>query len=336
MARTNYTIGKKLLLSFGAVLIAAITMAALSLITIARINASSDEVVNRSARKMVVANTLDTSVSDLIGLSRGMMLRAFLKDSAGIDKYHADYGKEVSDMKAALAVLAPLIKSPRGVQLLGGISQSVDTFDRFGEQMYQKAAAGDLKDSIAVQKDEFLPFATTVRTQVEVLMAYQSEVMTNSASVTKDIEAQSVWLTIVVTLVCLALGVVVTMVVRQINSSLRSCVDTLRDGAQQIAAAAQEVSSSSQSLAQGASEQAASIEETSASSAEINAMARRNTENSQTTASMVSESTTQFEHTNRELLEMVAAMDGISASSEQISKIIKVIDQIASRPTFWR
>ena len=58
-------------------------------------------------------------------------------------------------------------------------------------------------------------------------------------------------------------------------------------------------------------------------------MARRNMENSQTTASMVSESTTQFEHTNRELLEMVAAMDGISASSEQISKIIKVIDQIA-------
>jgi methyl-accepting chemotaxis protein len=58
-------------------------------------------------------------------------------------------------------------------------------------------------------------------------------------------------------------------------------------------------------------------------------MARRNTENSNATAAMVSESQIRFEETDRSLTEMIAAMDGINASSEQISRIIKVIDQIA-------
>jgi methyl-accepting chemotaxis protein/methyl-accepting chemotaxis protein-1 (serine sensor receptor) len=121
----------------------------------------------------------------------------------------------------------------------------------------------------------------------------------------------------------------VVFIVRQINHDLRFTVTSLAEGAEQIAAAATQVSSSSQSLAQGASEQAASIQETSAATEEINSMARRNTENSNSTAAMVSTSLTRFEETDQSLTEMVAAMDGINASSEQISRIIKVIDQIA-------
>ncbi len=105
--------------------------------------------------------------------------------------------------------------------------------------------------------------------------------------------------------------------------------DHLGSFAEQINSAANQVASSSQSLAQGASEQAASIEETSASIEQINAMARRNTDNSNATASIVSESQRSFETTNQSLDQMVLAMDGLDSSSDQISKIIRVIDQIA-------
>ena len=105
--------------------------------------------------------------------------------------------------------------------------------------------------------------------------------------------------------------------------------DYLGGFTEQITAAAQQVASSSQSLAQGASEQAASIEETSASIEEINAMAQRTTENANATASLVSESQRKFQSTNLSLDQMLLAMNGLETSSEQISKIIKVIDQIA-------
>ena len=128
-----------------------------------------------------------------------------------------------------------------------------------------------------------------------------------------------------------ALGVcaVVALLIRHLTADLRNTAAQLDEGAQQIAAAALQVSSSSQTLAQGASEQAASIEETSAASEQINAMARRNTENSASTAEIVTASQLRFDATDRSLAEMVAAMNGIDAASEQIARIIKIIDQIA-------
>ena len=118
-------------------------------------------------------------------------------------------------------------------------------------------------------------------------------------------------------------------VVRQVNTKLRNVVSQLTEGAGQVASAASQVASSSQSLAQGSSEQAASLEETSASSEEIKAMACRNSENAREAAMLVTGSQQQFAQTNHSLHQMVAAMDDINTQSGKISKIIKVIDEIA-------
>jgi methyl-accepting chemotaxis protein/methyl-accepting chemotaxis protein-1 (serine sensor receptor) len=121
----------------------------------------------------------------------------------------------------------------------------------------------------------------------------------------------------------------VGFVIRQVNAMLRNSVVELSESVVQIASAASQVAASSQSLAQGASQQTATIEETSSASAEINSMAHRTTENSRTTAELVGRSQEGFARTNQSLTEMVGAMDGINASSQKISKIIKVIDEIA-------
>jgi methyl-accepting chemotaxis protein/methyl-accepting chemotaxis protein-1 (serine sensor receptor) len=114
-----------------------------------------------------------------------------------------------------------------------------------------------------------------------------------------------------------------------INRVLTRSIQSLREGAQQVASAAGQVSASSQSLAQGSSEQAASLEETSASTEEINSMAHKNAENSRSAADLVSDAQTRFGQTKQALDSLVEAMAGIGASSAKISKIIKVIDEIA-------
>ena len=103
----------------------------------------------------------------------------------------------------------------------------------------------------------------------------------------------------------------------------------LSEGAGQVASAAGQISSSSQSLAQGASEQAASLEETSSSSEEINSMARKNAENSQSRPLPCCAVAAESEETNHSLGSMVTAMTDIKNSSDKVSKIIKVIDEIA-------
>jgi methyl-accepting chemotaxis protein/methyl-accepting chemotaxis protein-1 (serine sensor receptor) len=121
----------------------------------------------------------------------------------------------------------------------------------------------------------------------------------------------------------------VLFVVLGINRTLRKAAAELSQGAIQTASAAAQVSSSSRSLAQGSSEQAASLEETSASTEEINSMARKNTDQSRSAAQLVGRSQNDFVEANHALQQMVTAMDNIGASSDKISKIIKMIDEIA-------
>ena len=58
-------------------------------------------------------------------------------------------------------------------------------------------------------------------------------------------------------------------------------------------------------------------------------MARKNTENSRTAADSMTEASERVVEANRNLEQMVISMNEINASSDKISKIIKVIDEIA-------
>jgi methyl-accepting chemotaxis protein len=131
------------------------------------------------------------------------------------------------------------------------------------------------------------------------------------------------------------IGAVVTgvsfsaVIIRGLNASLRRFARDLSDGAIQVASAASQVAASSQSLAQGASEQAAALEETSASSQEVRSMADRNTEHAGMANQLVVQSGQQVEVANGLLNNMVNSMRDITQSSEKISRIIKIIDEIA-------
>ena len=122
---------------------------------------------------------------------------------------------------------------------------------------------------------------------------------------------------------------VAACVVQSIGKGLGRLVEELDESIGQVSSAAMQISSSSQSLAQGTSEQAASLEETSASSEEMTSMTRKNADNSLQCTQLMSVVDGRVADANRTLQQMVASMAEINGSSEKISKIIKVIDEIA-------
>jgi methyl-accepting chemotaxis protein len=162
------------------------------------------------------------------------------------------------------------------------------------------------------------------------LMALNRKNGETDASESQQTYTRTFWILLLAALLCSAAGIVTAFVViRNLNRVLRQVVTDLSQGASQVAAAAGQIASSSQSLAQGSTEQAASLEEISASSEEISAMARRGTDNSREAADLVGNSQRKFVQTNESLEQTVAAMGEISAQSGKISRIIKVIDEIA-------
>jgi methyl-accepting chemotaxis protein/methyl-accepting chemotaxis protein-1 (serine sensor receptor) len=96
-----------------------------------------------------------------------------------------------------------------------------------------------------------------------------------------------------------------------------------------VSSAAQQVTSASQALAQGSSEQAATLEETSASAEEINSMTQKNAANARSAAGETESADQLLKETTHKLDQMIGSMNEINASSEKISRIIRVIDEIA-------
>ena len=116
---------------------------------------------------------------------------------------------------------------------------------------------------------------------------------------------------------------------RKMTDNVNDVMRNITLSAQQVAAAARQVSDSSQALSQGSTEQAASVEELSASMEEIAAQTSQNVVNANKVNEMSTTSKEAATRGNNQMKEMLRAMEEINEASSSISKIIKVIDEIA-------
>ena len=110
---------------------------------------------------------------------------------------------------------------------------------------------------------------------------------------------------------------------------LAKLLEEVGAGADQIDTGAQQIASASQSLSEGAAQQASSLEEISSSLEEMSSMTERNADNCRQAATLSEECMRSGDRGKNEMNEMSAAMNEIKSSSAEISKIIKVIDEIA-------
>ncbi|MCG8618865.1 MAG: methyl-accepting chemotaxis protein [Desulfobacterales bacterium] len=119
------------------------------------------------------------------------------------------------------------------------------------------------------------------------------------------------------------------IIARGIIRILTRITDGMGEGANQVASAAGQVSNASQSMAEGASQQAASIEETSSSMEEMASMTKKNAENASHADGLMKEANQVVVKANRSMGSLTRSMADITQASEETSKIIKTIDEIA-------
>ena len=107
-----------------------------------------------------------------------------------------------------------------------------------------------------------------------------------------------------------------------VGRTFNRIVDGMIEGVQQVNDGAGQVSTSSQQLAEGASEQASSLEETSSALEEMAAMTKNNAGSAKEASEIAAEASKAATAGDQ-------TMASINESSQQISKIIKVIEEIA-------
>lgn len=118
----------------------------------------------------------------------------------------------------------------------------------------------------------------------------------------------------------------------KINNTLKMLSTTLEKVAVdsiKIQTAAVEMNNASQSMAEGTTEQAASLEEISSSMSEIDNVAKRNRDNSEQAQQLSNQTMQEISNSNKQMEAMLISMKQIDKTSRDVSKVIKVIDEIA-------
>ena len=324
------TIGKKLYTGLAAMLLITLMMGVIAMRNVSRLGSDVEGIANISARNLYLAGEVSTLTSDVLASVRGTLLRAHMNDSEQARKYSVLAGQDIVQIRKANGELLQRTIRPELREIAQTrIEDRIDTLEQLNTTLLELTLKTNLADADALYRERLNPLSKGVSSAAAELADKEYEQITSRADAATALVAPARNISLLMVILSLGVGLGVVWVVRGISTILQESVSELRDGADQVTNAASQVSSSSQSLAQGASEQAASLEETSASSEEINSMARKNADNSRATAELLSQSQQKVSQANRHLQEMVVSMSQITESSGKISKIIKVIDEIA-------
>ena len=114
-----------------------------------------------------------------------------------------------------------------------------------------------------------------------------------------------------------------------IVARLNDTMYQIRNSAEQVASGSDQVSTSAQALAQGATEQASSVEELSATISDISENAQRTAQATREAGQFVEQAGAQLGISVEYVKNLNLAMERISSSSQEISKIIATIENIA-------
>jgi len=322
----NLTIGKRIVLGTGALCLIITIISVFAVFHILRLNKISHGIVEDSLPGVIAAGRLNSYQAE-------NQIRCCLLLSAKSPEQRQALRAE---MDATVAKIAQTITNYEATIYEAEDRTNFETFKAAREEFRQRrvhyfalvetnvpAAADFMISSLMPAYEAYSKAGTTI-------MEYNcSQGNIRGAELATQVKADIQIL--IITGICgLFIGMVGSLwIVTSISKVLRSIARQIADGSSQTASAAGQVSAASQTLAEGSSESAASLEETSASLEEMASMTKRNAENAHTAKDAAGQTSVAANAGAQQVQNLLTAMGGIKAASEDIKKILKSIDEIA-------
>ena len=274
----NWTIGKRLTLGFGILMLITLMLGIITWVKMASISASLTSMTGESLPQLSVAGDIRYQAVMFRVTNFKHVMYSDMAKKVELDGEAAKDEKELTDL---VGKYEGLVTRDDQRAALANVKTVLQAYCEAGRKLREVSKEGKPEETqtqlLAAGKvgAEFIAAVDNLRELAS------KDVNANSKSIVGIVASSKLTMIFVVCGAALLTVLIAIFITRSISSVLTRIVTELSSGADQTTEAAGQVSASSQSLAEGASEQAASLEETSASLEEMSSMTKRNADNAQ-------------------------------------------------------
>ena len=328
------TVGKKLILGFGSLIALFAIIGIVITVMVTKTANITEQTLNVRYPTVYTSTSILKNLEGSLAALRGYMLTGntlFKEHRSEAIKGMGEHLKELDGLSERWTVQANKEKLGK----ITGMYEQFAEFQKEVEAVTRTEAANRMveHDGKMMRYDIFLlatkpaPLANSMRELLNELVENQQSLVAEDKAATLSLQNRTRLFTIILVLIGMGIAsFTAVFLTRNIKGLLTTTVNNLTDTATQMASASTQVSSSSQSVAQGATEQASSLQETSATLEELASMSKQNAKQ----ANQIAQETRNAANDGSKSMEQLeSAMTAINESSDKISKIIKVIEEIA-------
>jgi len=367
MKLSNLSVGLRLGLSFGAILLITALIAATGMWRIASLQAASERVATQEIEQQTLVEDWASDIR-----LNWVRTEAFLKaiDRDYMDKLTADTQATATGMDAKVKRIEALVQGDTARTLLATIATARTAYNDKLTEIRELHRGGEPNVPTMVDKD-LRPLADKYLKSLDDLRSTMATQLAESQADTSTLAKASQMLLGAGTLVAVALGAllgftVTRSIVRPVQqgkqaaeniadgdlthpivaagndetgqllqalaamqSRLASIVGNVRHSAEGVATASAEIASGNNDLSARTEQQASALEETAASMEELGSTVRQNADNARQANQLAMSASSVAKQGGDVVAEVVDTMKGINDSSKKIADIISVIDGIA-------
>jgi methyl-accepting chemotaxis protein len=282
------TIGKKLFIGSGAMLLMLLAMAVSCLVSVGRLGSELDAAEKLSGRKLYLYGEMMAEVNMAQADMRGIILFTLMGDGAGVQQNVESLDAQIATMFKDAREVTPLNITARGRELAASFEAQLPKLSQLSREIKDLCAAGKTKEAAMILNEAAVSTTDILQKSATEMRDRQREHLETSAQKGDQEISRAKWIAWSLALVSALVGIIILKVIDGMSRQLRHATSQLAEGASQISAAAAHDCSKlmvrAQEIGKGGRAAAQQLGET---------------------------------------------MDAINSSSQEISKILKVIDDIS-------
>jgi len=262
---------------------------------------------------------------------RSLLIPEFTSNGELNNRQFSNATDALKRMDEASKIFEALPKSKDQTALWSSVKASGETWKKDYSQYLELMKSGKREDALALSngqlRDSYVASAKNIGDIIALNMKEAKDSGANAETASGRIKLLASGGTMTGVILTIAFGIFFPiMITRPINHAIAG----LGDGAEQVVSASSQVATASQSLADGASRQASAVEETSSSLEEMSSMTKQNADNAeQARVLMSSDARESYVVITEKMTLMQEVVNASVKASEETSKIIKTIDEIA-------